>query len=258
MEQERIEPRDIYALSLIDTKKMVAIYQQYLAQQLGGTTVFWMAFYRGKYGRDWWQTEMMDNWKVVDVIYPVQLSLATDQESKKYFKDARTLGLDPQAAHGIEKAGTTRVHLLRDAVDMDVWQDHWMRKLLLSVNVGERIVGVYNLSPESESVFLVDRPPGAPEFTREDADIFYQALIDFPRLHYCLMLERGLLTPAAKPFSPRQFEVVKYLLGPLDEKQIAERLNLSKGTVHNHVTEIYKNLSVSSRYEMTQLWLGAV
>ena len=82
-----------------------------------------------------------------------------------------------------------------------------------------------------------------------------ELLLRFPRVHHWLMLERGLVPPAKRSFSPRQREVVQHLLGPQTEKAIAEELALSKGALHNYVTDIYKNMGVGSRHELVQCWL---
>ena len=103
---------------------------------------------------------------------------------------------------------------------------------------------------------MIDRAPDEAPFTQNDVKLCYQVLIEFPRVHYWLMLERGVVALAERPFSPREKEVVKLLLGPLDEKSIAARMKLSKGTLHNYVVEIYKNLKVTSRYQLIQLCLA--
>lgn len=133
-----------------------------------------------------------------------------------------------------------------------------MKPWLERQGVGERMVGAFTLSDKSESYFLVDRQPNSPAFTEADRQLFYELLISFPRLHYWLFLERGLVAPAHRPLSPRERQVLNLLMGPMSELEIAQSLALSKGTVHNYIGNIYKNFVVSSRYELIQLWLKPV
>jgi len=251
-----VRANDIHAMPATDTHGMFRLYQTYLRQELDATTVSWMAAYQGAYGREWWQTEMMDGWKIVDLILALEMDVIPEETRKAYFKQAQSTGMDPQAALTIKESGTTRVRRIGDAISDEDWQDHWMRPKLLEQNVGERMVGTYTLDAECESHVLVDRPPDASPFTEEDAETFFRALLDFPRIHYWLMLERGLTAPAERPFSPRECQMVQHLLGPLSEKEIADAMEISKSTAHSYVVDLYRNLGVSSRYQMLQLWLS--
>lgn len=55
--------------------------------------------------------------------------------------------------------------------------------------------------------------------------------------------------------SPTQRSVMIYLVDGLTEKQTAERLTVSRHTVHTHVREIYRILKVHSRAELLALLL---
>lgn len=62
--------------------------------------------------------------------------------------------------------------------------------------------------------------------------------------------------PALRQLTPRQREVLDYLLDGDSEKQIAFALDLSRATVHEHVTAIYRHFEVSSRPELLALFIG--
>lgn len=75
-------------------------------------------------------------------------------------------------------------------------------------------------------------------------------------------LARGLLSPGAsaashesgdeprpEPLTPRQREVLELLAQGLSNREIAERLFLSEGTVKNVVSEIYARLQVRDRVQ---------
>ena len=236
---------------------MLELYQKHLQQQLSAHQVLWYAAYKGEYGRKQWHTKLMNDWKVVDIGFPIGFDGRLHEETKAYFKKAQESdGLDPQVVLSIESAGKSRVHLLHDAISKKDWMQHWMKPWLHRQGVGERMVGAFTLSDESESYFLVDRPPGGPAFTDFDRKKFYDLLTSFPRLHYWLFLARGLVMPAQRPFTPREQQVVMMLIGTMSEQQIAKSLGLARGTVHNYISDIYKNFTVSSRYELVQLWLN--
>lgn len=249
----------INACAADDSMTMLTHYQQLLQDSLSGHQSLWYAAYRGNYGRELWQTKLMKSWKVVDIGFPIGFDGNLAQETRDYFSKAKKSGgIDPQVMLSVESAGKSRVHLLADAVAEDEWDKHWMKQWLERLGVGERMVGAFTLSDISESYFLIDRPPESPPFTEADRAQFLTLLQDFPRLHYWLFLERGLVPPAQRPFSPREREVLKLLMGPKPETEIADTLKVSKGTVHNYIIDIYKNLGVSSRYELVQLWLKPV
>lgn len=246
----------INACGARDTVKMLALYQQYLQQLLGGFQPIWIAAYKRPFGRRLWHVKLMDDWKVVDAIFPIGDDRQYAIELKRYFKEALEKGgIDPQMTFSIEQAGKTRVARTGDAISAEQWSQHWMCERLLNEGVIDRMVGTYTLSDYAESYITIDRAVGEQPFSEEDAQRFYQALNLFPRLHYLLFLERGLIGPATEPLSPRQQDIVHLLLEPLSEQAIAEQLQLSKGTVHNYIIDIYKIFNVSSRYELIQLWL---
>jgi pSer/pThr/pTyr-binding forkhead associated (FHA) protein len=59
-----------------------------------------------------------------------------------------------------------------------------------------------------------------------------------------------------KKLSPGQVQVASLLLRGLTDKQAAERLYLSRHTVHTHVKRIYKLLGVQSRAQLLAKYLG--
>lgn len=250
-----IRPIEIHQLGAHETLLALARYQKYLEEQFDGHQSMWMAAFRGKFGKEFWQTDLMDGWKVMDISMPLVSTLDHETEKALYFAAAKENGLDPQAEFTIRNAGSTRVHLLGDAIGNEHWDTHWMRERLASQGAGERIVGVCNLGELTESVMLIDRPPGAERFSQADADKLLIAVEEFKRLHYWMMLERGLVRPASKPLAPLEHQVLKALLGPENEQEIAQSLELTPGVLHNYVSSLLQNFNVGSRYELMQLWL---
>ncbi len=249
----------IHACSALNSMLMLELYQKYLAELLNADQVVWCAAYKGKYGRDLWHTQILGDWKIFDIKFGLGTDFNHVEATKKYFKIAKNAGSpDPQMMLSTKSAGQTRVHLLYEATTPEVWNKHWMKELLAKFGVGERMVGAYALSDIAEGYYMVDRPIGAQAFTQKDKSKLLDALLCFPRLHYWLFLLRGLVQPATRPLSPREREVLGYLLTPYSEVEIAEKLSLTKGTIHNYVIEIYKVFKVNSRHELMQIWLQAL
>jgi len=255
---------EINSCGVDEAEHMLQLFMQYLTVQFDTTQIIWSAFYRGDYGRDNWYTSFMDDWKVIDIHLPMHEKDVSDVPdrliaAKNYYKLANEKGgLDPQIVLAVENAGSTRAHLLKDAISEDEWENHWMRKNLAKAGIGERMVGSFALSDKAESVFSIDRGLNKPPFTIEDKTKLVRALLLFPRMHFWLMLSKGILEPAKKPLTPREQMVLKMLITPKTESQIAEELSLAKGTVHNYVTDIYRNFSVHSRYQLMQLFFGRI
>jgi len=59
---------------------------------------------------------------------------------------------------------------------------------------------------------------------------------------------QGQLTKAG--LTPRQRQTLEFLLDGLSEKQIANRLNLSKATIHDYIVQLHRHFDVSSRGEL--------
>jgi len=242
-----------------ETMEMVRLFQSYVEEQLSAINVTWMASYQKPYGRNLWHVNLMNNWKVVDAIFPTDDDKDYAKEYKAYFKQALDQGgIDPYVIYVVQHAGRTRVDLLEKAVSLEEWQQHWMYQYMQTQGAGDRLAGSFTLSETAESHFTIDRAVGQPIFNQQDADYFYHLLKQCPKMHYWLFLERGLVEPALKPLSPRLQEVLMYLLGPLSEKDISEKVQLTTGSLHNYVMDIYKNFQVSSRYQLMQLWLKQV
>lgn len=60
-------------------------------------------------------------------------------------------------------------------------------------------------------------------------------------------------SPASRPLSSRQKEILRLLDEGLDNQSIARRLSLSVKTVENHLTRIYRLLGVTNRIEAINL-----
>jgi len=74
--------------------------------------------------------------------------------------------------------------------------------------------------------------------------------ISSPLLNKLLHLPTHQRTPSAIPhLSPRQREILRLLAKGLDNRALAQTLNLSVKTVENHLTRLYRQINVQSRLE---------
>ncbi len=61
--------------------------------------------------------------------------------------------------------------------------------------------------------------------------------------------------PEAENLSPRETEVLDYLVKGFSYKEVADVLKISYGTVHTHIERIYKKLHVQSRAQAVARYL---
>jgi DNA-binding NarL/FixJ family response regulator len=66
-----------------------------------------------------------------------------------------------------------------------------------------------------------------------------------------MMRREAGLADAVRVLTPREVEVVKMVATGMRNKQIAERLNITEGTVKIHLHSIYQKLGVSGRVELS-------
>lgn len=247
----------IHAGSMLDTYAMLDNYLEYVRQKLDASIVSWVCAYHGKYVDEVWKAELLDGWKVMDLALPKASGIDRETAKENYFQVAKTQGVSLFTQLALQQTGNTRTHRYVDVVATEHEKaNHRLKsEYMASQNVEDRMLGIYHLDAEAESYLIVDRPPGAEAFSKAEEDILMNCLIEFPRLHYWLFLERGLLQNIKRPNSPRQKELIPLLLSGIPEKQMADKLGLSQSTVHGYILDIYRNYSVRSRAELNNLWI---
>jgi DNA-binding CsgD family transcriptional regulator len=78
--------------------------------------------------------------------------------------------------------------------------------------------------------------------------------------NFCLMLGEQMIegkqgVRGGEPLSPRERQTLELLLTGHAEKQIANRLSISRHTVHVYVKSLYKRFEVNSRGELLARWV---
>lgn len=252
--------QQIHACSPLDMETMLPHFLDYVCQRLHADGVALVIAYRGKYVDEVWKADLLDDWKVMDYITLSGNISSNRALCEAYYQQARARGIGPVTRYALTHTGKTRTHRYADVIqdNDEEWQQHWKREELQRQKVGDRMIGVYHLDAEAESYVVVDRATAATPFSQEDEAQLMDCLLEFPRLHYWLFLERGLLAWHERPCSPKQREIIPLLFSSMTEKQIAETIGVSRGTAHGYIVEIYRNFGVKSRAELASLWLAAL
>ncbi len=130
-----------------------------------------------------------------------------------------------------------------------------LRRLLELQEADARLVTILPLSPAVEITFCFDRMNDSKRFTERDRQRLAALARCLGPLGRSFARSRGLM-PGQQTLSPRERDILTYLLGPSSEKEIADRLDLSPAYVHQLVVAVYRKLGVRSRPELMALWLG--
>ena len=69
-------------------------------------------------------------------------------------------------------------------------------------------------------------------------------------------LDRPASTQRRVHFSPRERQIVRFIVEGCSNQEIANRMGLRLQTVKNHLSRIYEKIGVHSRAEAIALWLG--
>lgn len=252
----------ISSYAAYQTDESLAAYAGYIQETMSASSVCWMMAYRGDFGRKLWYVELLDGWKVMDITYPLapELTAEADKVKQQYLEMSRQQqDISPLTRLALDTVGSHRSLTMQQALDHLGLESHWVQAhKYKQFSIGDRILGVFNMGAEAESYLLVDRAPEQEKFRPSDQDELLSLTTAFPRLHYWLALERGLLPPATRPLSPRQQELIQMMLKGLSEQEIADDCSLSKSTVHSYLMDIYRIFQVKSRTALQRLWLESI
>ncbi len=232
-------------------------FLQVLRNSLDAAGVIWLIAYQGRYGRELWHVELMDGWKIMDVINPDITETVQQDLTQEFFETAaRQGGVDPMTSKALKSTGSHRTHWLKETLETSESGEHWIKSEFLDKqDISDRMLGIFNVGVTTESYVIVDRNIDQPSFTREERNLLGEIVQLFPRLHYWMALERGLTSSCEKPLSPRQRTLANLVLQGKSEDEIGLALGLTKATVHTYLMQIYKCLSVNSKAEMILKWL---
>lgn len=156
------------------------------------------------------------------------------------------------------EAGNFRVRRLRDGfVDFASFRrtGHY-RAYYEGMGIKDRMWVGFPVNEDAESYFLFDHVDSKRRFSAADAALAGLALRGIKWFHRQLLLTHNLLL-AQVPLTPAERRVLFRLLTDKTEKEIANQLHLSPGTVHQYAVELYRKFDVKGRTGLMALWMSA-
>lgn len=120
--------------------------------------------------------------------------------------------------------------------------------------IADRIWVVFPVNADTESIFLFDTYDTGRFFSAKELFMAAEALRGIKWFHRQLLLNSGVGI-CATALAPAERRVIPLLLSGAAEKSIAEQLQLTKATVHQYVTTVYRKFGVRGRTEFMAVWL---
>jgi DNA-binding CsgD family transcriptional regulator len=174
------------------------------------------------------------------------------QASQEFSKSGRAGSYD-EVELITSTAGSHRVFVVSHQLDVFT-RDH---EALVESNATDRMIVAHALGENVELYMLFDRVDAA-DFSVEDREFMYSVVPMLRPFAYRLALSLGLnADEGMEALTPREREAFLLLLGPLSEKEMASEMGLTTRSMHQYVIRVYRKLNVSSRAELTSLWLRA-
>ena len=120
----------------------------------------------------------------------------------------------------------------------------------------DRLIGVHAYNSEIELYITADRVDEGAPYCDEDEEVLSAIVGMLTPLVYHLCVSHGLLvSEGMEALTPRERETLLLLLGALTEKEMAQEMGLTPRSMHQYVLKVYNKLNVSSRAELSSLWL---
>lgn len=222
-----------------------------LAALVDAQNAFWMGVVRLAPGRT---LDPVAGWRPRAIVYlhPTEPDLRFYARARR---DVDAGQVDESTVANIRGAGLFRANMLRDLVSRSWFKTPFYDLAYRALHVVDAIFVFCPINRDAESCFGFHRKEGHARFTRGERDRLAYALRGIKWFHRQVMLSQGLLI-AGTPLARTEQRVLRLLLTPRSEKEIAHRLGLTPRTTHAYITEIFRKFNVSGRAGLTALWLG--
>jgi DNA-binding CsgD family transcriptional regulator len=148
-----------------------------------------------------------------------------------------------------------RVRDRRDVVPDRANDDSPSGLQMRRLGIAERLVAGIPLTRRSEAFVGFDRPEGSARFSEADRALAFEAIHTLVRHGRSLALLYGLVGDEGV-HTKREREVLAHLLHGASEAQAAHAVGISQRNCHQRVVRVYRQLGVSSRSELSNLWFG--
>lgn len=243
---------------------------QLLCNLIGADNAFWLGLVRltadsthtlGRHiGADYGQLttptcDPMNGWRIGATERLKKLDIEAQQIRYKAWQKLEDRAGDTSRAVAA-RAGHFRAYTLRGGiVDLEAFKatehyDFHYRQ----IGIFDRMWVVFPVSANSESCFLFDRHGEGPSFGKQEILVAKQALRGIKWYHRLALTSHGLgITQSS--LTPKERLVLRFLLTGKSEKEIAAKLNVTHGSIHQYCVNIYKKYNVHGRLELMLLWL---
>ncbi len=226
-----------------------------LCDWIGADSAFWVGAVRMA-GNEQAHRDPMSGWRIgaIRMLNPVEDSKPhiTDGTRDTYSDDPG----DPSRSL-VADAGRFRIYGLHrgDLLDLETFKqtehyEHFYRQL----HVHDRIWVAFPLTDDAESYFCFDSKVEGYRFSPAHFELVAQALRGIKWLHQQALLSHGLHA-SDKALTKGERRVLNELLTGAAEKEIADHLHLTQGTVHQYAVKIFRKFGVSGRSQFMSLWL---
>lgn len=223
----------------------------------GADSAFWVGTVHVVKG-DKSRLDPMSGWRVgaAHLLYADEAAL---QRKKQAMQEPNNNNVSVATVQLLTKAGEFRAYTLGSGslLNVDAFKktDHY-DFFYRQAGVEDRIWVVMPVSKDAESCFCFDTHKKGRCFTQGELDLTSQILRGIKWFHRQLLLSHGLGI-CLEPLTPSERRVKQCLLSADSEKEIAAKLSLSPGTVHQYAVRIYRKFGVKGRTEFMSLWLNS-
>lgn len=128
------------------------------------------------------------------------------------------------------------------------WKAAPISSVWSKIGFDDFIISVHPVGKSGHSAVGFHRRKGRPLFTARQSDIAHLVLQNVTWLHRAQ--ENEAVATVAIGLSPRERQVLLFLIDGDSRKQIARKLSLSEHTVNDYLKAIYRKFDISSRAEL--------
>lgn len=179
---------------------------------------------------------------------------ARERIRTKWMADEPRLDSDPVLQ--MTAAGAGRLRAIRHQSDIapDRWKNAPVRRLLQQLGLEDRLNAVLPLNDDVEVVFCIDRPRGAPIFSKREAEVALAAIDRLRPFARRFVVRRGLM-PGQRRLDDTEQRLFDLLLGARDQAAIADALGLDEEQIEELSETVFEKLAVDDRAGLLRMWL---
>ncbi len=238
-----------------ETDAALNFCMKHLCEWVGAKNAFWIGTVRMVHDTGE-QPDPMHGWRIRGIQYMDQAYL----DPVRIRTAMQTGQLDPGKTNLALAAGSGRFRAYRlqagQLVDVASFKktahyDFYYGKQ----GISDRLWVLFPVGADVESIFCFDRYGEQGHFGDSDLELVALALRGIKWFHRQLLLNHGLGI-CVEPLTAAERRVKQGLLSGAAEKDIAQQLTLSPGTVHQYAMRIYRKFGVKGRTEFMALWLS--